>query len=331
MPKKGQKLTEEQKAKMQAGRLKKQAAKATVEPDKQEEFEPTAVQQHNAQKAAEAKDNLSEPEVNPEAEKIDVQEEQVLNNLQLPTAPQVDPQLVASIVAATLELQRQNPQIAQATPEQKLEEIRKTTPQSNQPVIGPKGVQGVINKYPVEKSYYPDPSERLINEPKLARFAMKENYIFKWDVDGVEYEKNNIAYSEPRFTLELYRRLYNEDGEFTGKAALVARNILHEDQMTTRVAASKLGLVKTFGEGEDNMRELMDEVRYWRIQQWLFGIFTPPKVQTHRKRPTTQVIDGQVVEVYDTEELTDHDRGVSQAASLQSQTGVGTVAVPGEE
>lgn len=307
MPKKGEKLSEEQKAKMAAGRKKKK---------EEQEFEPTAVQE--AKKAA-AK--LAEP---PVTDEVIPAEPDPVSSPPLPTAPQVDPNLIATIVATVQSLNAQNPQAAQAAPEQKLDEIARQTGAT----VGVNGIQGVVSKYPVEKSYYPDPTERLTNEPMLRRFAMAENYIFKWNVSGVEYVKNNVAFSEPRFTLELFRRLYNDDGTPNGKAALVARNILHEDQMTTRVASVRLGLVEKFGEGEDSMKMLMDEVRYWRMQQWLLALFSPAKIETHSKKPTTQVINGKVVEVFDTESLIDKESAQTQSSSLESQAGVGDVVVP---
>jgi hypothetical protein len=107
--------------------------------------------------------------------------------------------------------------------------------------------------------------------------------------------------------------------------------MLHEDEFTTRIMAMRMGIMDQFEDTEEGFRALMNEIRYQRFQQWLVAIFTPAKIQTHRKRPLTQVIDGKVVEVYDTEEFTDHDTAVSQASSLRSETGVGSVAIPGED
>ena len=194
--------------------------------------------------------------------------------------------------------------------------------------IGKNGVQGIVSKWSIEKSHYPDPTERLQNEPRLSRFAMKENYIFRWSVDGVTYEKYGVTYSEPRFTLELFRRLYDEDGIATGRMALVARNMMHEDEMVTRMSAMRLGILNDYEESDAGFRQLMDEIRYHRMQQWLFNIFTPPKVTTFRKKSRTENISGKIVETFDTEELTDHDTGVAQANSIQSQAGVGSVITP---
>lgn len=180
------------------------------------------------------------------------------------------------------------------------------------------GVQGIQYKYPVEKSYYPDPTDRLYDEPQLKRFAMRENFYFKWDVVGEIYEKANITYSEPRFTVELFRRVFNDDGTPTGKMILVNRQFQMEDELTARLAADKLGLTDTF----DSFEDLMNEMRYHRIKRWLMGIFTPPSINSFKKRATTMVIDGKVVEVYDTEEITDAESGASAASAIKSETAI---------
>lgn len=298
-------------------------ATAPIVPE--EDFVPTEVQEAQAAKATE----LREPEIREDAELTEVlpTDNQPTN---APQTPPVDTNLIAAVVAAVMEAQRQFPQAAQAPVEQKLEELEATAPgRSHKARLGAGGeVQGIVYRYEVDKNYYPDPTKRLLDEPKLIRFAPHQNFIFRWAVDGVEYKKNNITYAEPRFTVELFRRLYNEDGEPTGSAALVARNILHEDDFTTRIMAGRLGILDQFDDTDEGFRALMSEIRYQRMREWLLSIFTPAKIQTHRKRPTQQVIDGKVVEVFDTEDLVDHDTGVSASASLQSQVGVGSISVP---
>lgn len=307
-----------------------------VTPPEDDDFKPTeVVEKELAGKAkvdAGLDDGLKEPEIKEDAELTTVLPEDNQPTPVPQTAP-VDQNLIAAVVAAVMQAQQSFPQAAQASPDQKFDELEAAAPQQrnrqHSARLGAGGeVQGVVFRYEVDKGYYPDPTARLLDESRLARFAMKENFIFRWSVDGVEYKKNNITYSEPRFTLELFRRLYNEEGEHTGRAALVARQIMHEDEFTTKIMAMRLGIIDQFEDTDEGFRALMNEIRYQRLQQWLFAIFTPPKITTFRKRPTTQVIDGKAVEVYDTETLTDHDTGVSAAATLQSQAGIGSVAVP---
>lgn len=299
------------------------ARKKVVE---EEEFEPSEVRQKNEEVIA--------PPVTDEVVDLEVP---APPSTPLPTVPTIDPNLIATIVATVQALQSQNPQLATATAEQKIEAVSTTLTQSqaNEARIGAQGVQGIVFKYPVEASYYPDPTDRLFDEAKLRRFAMRENYIFRWAVEGETFQKNGVTFAEPRFIIELFRRLYDDNGEpmlnpKTGRPtmALVARQFQHEDEVTTRVAAQRMGILEKYANDEKGFRELMDEVRYWRIQQWLFSIFTPPKVQTFANQSRTMVINGKVVEVYDTEKLTDHDTAVSQVSSLQTESGVGTVRVP---
>jgi hypothetical protein len=159
------------------------------------------------------------------------------------------------------------------------------------------GVQGQVFKYPVDKGFYADPTERLYDEPKLRRFALRDNYFFSWDVEGETYEKNGITYTEPRFTVAIYRHVFDEDGNETNKLALVTRNYLAEDEYMATIIANKLGFADKF----ESKEAMMDEVRYVRIRDWLLEVFTPINIKGKPKRATTMVIDGKAVEVFDTE------------------------------
>lgn len=310
----------------------KKAAKVEAKAPLEDEFVPTEVEQHQSAEAAKAEhENLTAPAPQPDAPVIETtpQDNQPSSTPQ-PTV-QVDPNLVAAVVTAVLQAQQQfGAQVAQATPDQKFDEMEQLQPQRhNKARLGKGGeVQGVVYRYEIDKGYYPDPTERLLSEPKLARFALRENFIFKWDVDGVEYEKNKIAYAEPRFTMELYRKLYNDDGEPTGQAALIARQMAHEDEFTTRIMAMKMGILDQFEDSEEGFRALMSEIRYQRFRTWLLGIFTPARIETHRKQPLEQNIGGKIVMVYDTETLTDGEAGIDKAEALQSQEGIGKIATP---
>jgi hypothetical protein len=195
-----------------------------------------------------------------------------------------------------------------ATPDQKLQ----YTAQQEGVHIGQKGVQGKLFRYPVEQSYYPDPTDRLYDEPSLARFGLRMNYHFTWKVEGVEYEKYGITYAEPKFTIRIFRKMFADDGTPSGQAALINTNIIHEDEVAARRAAERLGL----GEEFSDFRDMMNEVRYYRIRQWLVDLFAPPKVDTHKAKPLTTVVDGKVVEMYDTETLIDGTDGISKAQSV---------------
>lgn len=183
--------------------------------------------------------------------------------------------------------------------------------------LGKNGLQGVVMRYEIEPSYYPDPTERLYDEPTLRRFGLRDNYFFDWKVEGVEWEKANITYAEPRFTCRIFRRMFEEDGVTpNGQFALVNRMILHEDEVITRIAADKLGLREQVG---DDFRLLMDEARFYRIRQWLLDLFSIPKVETHSRQPRQMVVDGKVVEMFDSEVLIDGDSGRDKAGSVSRE------------
>lgn len=281
MPKKGRKLSDEQKAKMKAGReaakLKKQQLDKDL-PDPQ------------------VADKTPETPVTPNNS-----EQQPVNATDL---------LLQKLMAEIEELKKQkNPEM---TPEAALQY---TAQMQGQPVVGKNGIQGKMFRYPVEKSYYPNPIERLYDEPTLSRFNLRENYFFDWEVEGIEYEKYGVTYAEPKFTVRIFRKLYGEDGMPNGKYALINRQVQHEDEVVARAAADKLGITDEF----EDFQAMMNEMRYMRIRQWLLDLFKPPQVTTHNQVPTQQVIDGKVVEVFDTEALIDGESGISKAGSINRE------------
>lgn len=282
MVKKKRVLSDEQKAKMAAGR---EAAKA---------------------KKAQLSQDLPDPKV---ADKTP--ETPVTPNDQPTGQPQsVMEAMMLKLMAEIEELKKQkNPN---TTPEAALQY---TAQMQGVPVVGHNGIQGKLVRYPVESSYYPNPIDRLYDEPTLSRFNLRENYFFDWEVEGVEYEKYGVTYAEPKFTVRLFRRLFDEDGQPNGKFALINRQIQHEDEIVARAAADKLGLTEKF----ESFQDMMNEMRYLRIRQWLLDLFKPPKVETHKNQPTQQVIDGKVVEVFDTEALIDGDSGISKAGSINRE------------
>ncbi len=298
----------------------------------EEDFLPTEVTEAKAMAEATGIPigSLIAPTPAEDAETEEVTDEQPVSP-PMPVLPQIDMNLVATIVAAMQAVNAANPQIATATPEEKADATAQALGMQNnqnKAVLSANGIQGITYRYDISKGHYPDPTERLLSEPTLARFAMKENFRFRWSVDGEQFEKHGMTFAEPRFTLELFRLLFDDEGQSTGRMALIARAMQMEDDFVVRMAASNLGLLDKFEDSEEGFRLLRDEVRYWRLQQWLFGIFTPAKIKTFRRAPRTEVIAGKVVEVYDTEELTDHDSGVAKASSLKSEAGIGGVATP---
>lgn len=200
-----------------------------------------------------------------------------------------------------------------------IDEVSKNTYYGGQPhaQVGANGVTGQVFKYPVEPEYYPNPRERLYDIPFLKRYNLRDNYIITWGVEGVEYEKNGVAFAEPRFICHLYRRIYDDENNDTGTAALISRTFLHEDRLVALTTANKLGITDQFADE----REIMDEIRFIRVRDWLIALFTPYKFQAFKKKPRMMVIAGKQVEVHDTEQILDQDSADSKASAVQSQTG----------
>lgn len=296
---------------------------------KEPEFEPTAVKESKREKEArelleaQAQDGLREPAVTEEVIEVDTK-------IELPPVPTpvstIDPAMIAQVAVAVAEVMKQNPQLAQATPEQKLQSIAQEA--GAQFTDGQ--IQGMVQKYSIKEADYPNPSARLLKEPKIQRFAPVQNFIFKWNVDGVQFRRDNVSFSEPRFTLELYRRLFTDEGEPSGEAALVNRMYLHEDDYTAKVMAIRMGIWDKFENKELTFNELMNEIRFERFRQWLVGLFTPPSINAYGKRSTTQVINGKVTEVFDAEFLTDSQSGMEQGSKIETEVSTAGLVQPSE-
>lgn len=227
-------------------------------------------------------------------------------------------QLLQSLQREVDELRRANPQAESAPADQKLDELIRLQGGAK---VGSGGVEGIVQRYPVEASHYPDPRDRLYDLVELKRYAMRDNYIITYEVQGVTYEKQNVTFTEPRHAVHLFRRLWDDNGEENSKVALVARHFQTEDELITKIAAQKLGLDMS------KWQEAVDEVRFLRIKQWLLDLFRPVHIEEKTRQKTIQVIDGKAVEVYDTEAVTDSDTGISKANAVKGQSGIGQIRI----
>ena len=164
--------------------------------------------------------------------------------------------------------------------------------------LSPDGTRltGTLEKYPLDPARYQDPCERLSNEPRLQRFAFKDNYELKYSIGFNEYDTiDHVHVREPKFTLELIRKVYSEEtGELTNGRYVVCRMILNEDPTTALMMAHQMGL------DPESMSEaaFLDEMRYIKMRDWLVDAFYPPKP----KAPATKkemVIGNRLVEYYE--------------------------------
>lgn len=157
-------------------------------------------------------------------------------------------------------------------------------------------VVGTFEKYIVDPARYPDPRERLAKEPKLARFAFDDNYELDWDIKTVTYEtKDGINTKEPKFQIELYRIIYNDEtGEKTSGRYVVCRGTFFEDPQAALVVARENGLEVD----EENEKQFLDEMRYLRIRDWLLEAFFTPRPSAKREKKE-MVVNGTIVQYFE--------------------------------
>lgn len=173
-------------------------------------------------------------------------------------------------------------------------------PAPAQPQFSHRGsLVGTFEKYVVDPKNYPDPSERLGQEPKLQRFAFGQNYDLAWSVSTTSYQtQDGVNTREPRFDLELRRIVFDEEtGLPTDTRYSVCKLIFHEDPQAALVVARDNGIEPDeFPGGE---KAFLDEMRYMRARDWLLEAFYPPTTDTIKKQRRDVVIGGKLVEVFD--------------------------------
>lgn len=183
-------------------------------------------------------------------------------------------------------------------------------PQQEQPQVNRQGkLVGSHVKYTLDPGYYPDPCERLSNEPRLQRFAFKANYELKLVVEtAMSQTQDGVNTREPKFTIELYRIMYDEEtGLPTNGRYTVCRMIFFEDPDSALVVARDNNVdIDATGE-----KEFLDEMRYLRVRDWLLEAFYPPKAQTKSKK-REMVIGNKVVEYFEINSETSETMPFSQ-------------------
>lgn len=171
---------------------------------------------------------------------------------------------------------------------------------------------GVMQKYAVDARDYDDPRPELMDTQELERFAFKQNYYLMWDVEAIQYEnKWGIAYSEPRFVLKLYKRLFEEDGTPTPvtdnagvaqldengkplhKSYLVQRAYFFEDPAASIIEARALGITVT----DANSKAFLQQMRKLRYKTWLLEIFQPKRATNTSRSTKTMMVGSTQVQV----------------------------------
>lgn len=169
-----------------------------------------------------------------------------------------------------------------------------------QPQVRGGSLVGTVEKFSVNPKDYPTPVERLFKEPRLQRFALRENYDLMWHIAEVGYTTiDNVRVKEPRFTLELGRKLFDEetgepllDEQGNPKGYIISRMIMHEDPDAAIVIARNEGIEID----ESNEKAFLNEMRYLRSRDMLLECFFPTPIKKTQKR--TMVVGGTEVETY---------------------------------
>jgi hypothetical protein len=240
---------------------------------------------------------------NPENQKEIITEtfnEKTPEQVDVPVAPQTqaDGSPVVTIGRDEYEdLLRQIKEVQQM-PWQLIAQMQQGQPQA---AVAHGKLTGTTEKFPelaqrIADAGYPDPTERLSNEPKLARFAFPINYELNFIVDESSYTTiDNVRMREPKFTLELVRRMLDEEnGEDTGGRYVVCQLIFHEDPDTALVVAKANGV--DINPQDEAM--FLNEMRYIRMRDWLLECFYPPQISTSRQK-RQMVIEGKLVDYYE--------------------------------
>lgn len=153
---------------------------------------------------------------------------------------------------------------------------------------------GEWEKYIVDPSHYPDPTPRLRAEARLQPIAFNHNYELEYDVSTSSYEtKTGKNVKEPKFMISLNRIVLDDQGEPTNKRYVARKLIFHEDPNAALVIARENGLTVD----KSDEKAFLDEMRYLRVRDWLFGIFWPKPADPQAKI-REEVIGGTVVQVF---------------------------------
>jgi hypothetical protein len=158
---------------------------------------------------------------------------------------------------------------------------------------------GIIQKFSVDPADYIDPRPMLYDLPELVRFAFKQNYVLDWEVDQLLYDtKYGSAVSEPKFTLTLKQKRFDENGDVRPGLILRGRGIFFEDPMASIKEAVAMGLPLD----DSNSREFLSQMRFLRYQAWLVDILSPRRPDSAKRSQHEEVINGRayIIEEYST-------------------------------
>lgn len=153
---------------------------------------------------------------------------------------------------------------------------------------------GEVEKYLIDPDNYPDPTPRLSKEERLRAVNFDFNYELEYRMDVVAYEtKTGVNMKEPKFHISLNRIVVDDQGNQTDKRYIAKRLVFHEDPQAALVIARENGLEID----SSNEKVFLDEMRYLRTRDWLFGVFWP-KPDDEKAEIKEEVIGGTIVQVF---------------------------------
>lgn len=155
---------------------------------------------------------------------------------------------------------------------------------------------GILQKFSVDPSDYKDPRGELYDLKELERFAFKQNFVLDWEVEQTLYEtKYGTSVSEPKFTLTLKQRRFDEDGNPKDGLIVRGRGIFFEDPSASIKEAAALGLAID----KANSAEFLSQMRFLRYKSWVTEILSPRRPDSTKLKTHEEVIGGRVYVIED--------------------------------
>lgn len=190
------------------------------------------------------------------------------------------------------------------------EAIQQGFPGGQIPSIDSSGrVTGIIERFPINPSYYDSPVDQLYDIPELKRWNLRENWVIDWSVTPVKYQTAmGTWYMEPRFEIVLKRKQFDPDnpdqelvkvdakGQAYHPRIVWGRASFFEDPPANLLEAEQAGLTMD----DVGTPGFEDKMRMYRYKFWLIE-----KVQDKKPNFTTssrqeEVIGGKVYEIDNT-------------------------------
>lgn len=190
-------------------------------------------------------------------------------------------------------------------PQASPEAVKQAFPAGEPPTLDGSGrVMGIIERFPINPSFYKNPVEELYETPELKRFNLRYNWVIEWAVTPTKYQTAmGTWYIEPRFELTLKKKQFDEDNNELIKyddrnqpyhpRIVWGRASFFEDPPANLLEAELAGLTMDDVDSPD----FQEKMRMYRYKFWLIEKVSPkaPKFTTSNRRE--EVIGGKAYEI----------------------------------